>query len=192
MICSMRVRSGNKLPQIHEDSISIRDHLITSTLSHVESYEFEYFRTNLRRMMLVMDALAEVSRCYKRHQRRGTHKDPTLIMKMTPALFLVLICSFQSTGKGTSRMMKSSTMLRPAPVNPITADTGRHFASVIVLSQMDLIGQHWKTTRRKTKPWVNMKAIIPRTLHLNHLMNSGNRREYRLSMATLEKIWTST
>lgn len=37
-----------------------------------------------------------------------------------------------------------------------------------------------------------MKATIPRTLHLNHLMKSGNKREYSERMATFEKICTAT
>jgi hypothetical protein len=65
------------------------------------------------------------------------------IRKMTPIFFLVLICKFQTTGRGRIKMMKSSTMLRPAPVKPIAADTGRHFACVmIVLSQIELMGTH--------------------------------------------------
>lgn len=86
----------------------------------------------------------------------GTYKDPTLIMKMTPIFFFVLICNFQTTGRGRRRMMMSSTMLSPAPVKPMTADTGRHFAFVVVLSQMELMGKHWNTTRRKkTRPCMN-------------------------------------
>lgn len=33
-------------------------------------------------------------------------------------------------------------MLRPAPVKPIAAETGRHFALVMVLSQIELMGRH--------------------------------------------------
>lgn len=61
MIFSTSGRRGNRLPQMHADRISIRDHLMTSTLSQVASYEFEYFRTYLRRTILVMDALVVVS-----------------------------------------------------------------------------------------------------------------------------------
>lgn len=156
MAFSISGRSGNRLPQIHADRISISDHLITSTLSQVESKEFEYLTTNLSRMMLVMEALFDVSSCCKRNLcGRATYKDPTLIKKITPIFFLVLICRFHTTGSGRRSMMISSTMLRPAPVNPMTAETGRHLALVIVLSQMELMGKHWKTTRRKkTRPWI--------------------------------------
>lgn len=143
MTCSMSGRRDNRLPQMHAARISIRDHLITSTLSQVESYEFEYFTTNLRRMTLVTDALITVNGCYRRtSERGGTYKDPILIKKMTAIFFLVLICSFHTTGRGRSKIMMSSTILRAAPVKPIATDTGRHFAPVIVLSQRDLIGQH--------------------------------------------------
>jgi hypothetical protein len=37
-----------------------------------------------------------------------------------------------------------------------------------------------------------MKATMPRTLHLNHLMKSGNKREYNESMATFENTCTAT
>ena len=37
-----------------------------------------------------------------------------------------------------------------------------------------------------------MNATIPRTLHLNHLMKSGNKREYSERIATFEKICTAT
>lgn len=156
MICSTRGRSGSKLPQMQADRISMSDHLMTSTLSQVESNEFEYLMTYFRRTMLVMVALETVSSYHDDCKLETAYKDPTLISKITQDFFFVLICSFQTTGNGSNKMIKSSMMLRPAPVNPIAAETGRHFASVIVLSQMDLMGRHWKTTRRKnTEPWMN-------------------------------------
>lgn len=55
---------------MHADRISIRDHLMTSTLSQVESYEFEYFKTNLSLTILVMDALMTVS-VYRKQPKAG-------------------------------------------------------------------------------------------------------------------------
>jgi hypothetical protein len=46
---------------------------MTSALSHVESYEFEYFTTNLRRMMLVMEALLALSGCSRVNLTRKRH-----------------------------------------------------------------------------------------------------------------------
>ena len=59
--CSTSGRSGSRLPQMHAARISIRDHLMTSTLSQVESYVLAYFNMNLSRIMLVMDALELLS-----------------------------------------------------------------------------------------------------------------------------------
>ena len=63
MSCWMSGRSGRRLPQMHADKISITDHSIISTLSQVESYEFEYSATNLRQMKLVINALLAVKLC---------------------------------------------------------------------------------------------------------------------------------
>lgn len=60
-VCSIRGRNGSKLPRTQADTSSMRDHLMTSTLSHVESKEFEYLTTYFRRTMLVTEALQIVS-----------------------------------------------------------------------------------------------------------------------------------